>query len=281
MLKTLKNANVLVTGASEGIGFETARLAAKAGARVLMVARNEQKLRDAAARIPGEHRPEIASVDLSDAAALERFLSDLDHRGFTPDLVVNNAGHGASGGFADDNWSKLDAMVRLNVNALTRITYWAARKMRAQKRGSIVNLSAAVATRPTPHFSSYAATKAFVTNLSVAVNSELSGTGVSIGAVHPPAVKTSFAEPGKADLRSTLVLKLFPPVSPASVARCVLRVAKNGRRTAVVGPIAAIIMATAPIMPRGLDLAFMSLMFRGKRNRSRPMGGGGAAPAHS
>ena len=265
MIKTLKNANVLITGASEGIGLETARQAAKAGARVLMVARNEQKLRDAAARIQGEHRPEVASVDLSDAAALDRFLVDLDQRGFTPDLVVNNAGHGASGGFTDADWPKLDAMVRLNVNALARITYWAARKMRTQKRGSIVNLSAAVATRPTPYFAAYAATKAFVTSLSVAVHAELGGTGVSISAVHPPAVKTSFAEPGKADLKSTLVLKLFPAVSPASVARCVLRLARSGRRTAVVGPIAAIIMATAPIMPRGLDLAFMSLMFKGKR----------------
>lgn len=254
---------VLITGASDGIGLETARRAAAEGARVLMVARDPARLRAAAASIAGQ--VETASVDLTDAAALGAFLTGLEARGDVPDVLVNNAGHGLSGAFAAAEWSRLEAMIALNVLALARLTHWAARAMRARGSGAIVNLSAAVATRPVPYFAAYAATKAFVTNLSLAADYELRGTGVRVSAIHPPAVRTGFAEPGKADLRSTLVLKLFPSVSAATVARAVLRAAARGRRSVIVGPVAGIVMGTAPIMPRLLDLPFMSLLFRGRR----------------
>ncbi len=255
----------LITGASEGIGLETARLAVASGATVLMVARNAEKLEAAAKTFPGAILPEIAAVDLADAAALDAFIASLDARGYMPDVLVNNAGHGASGPFVDSDWSKIDAMLRLNINALARLSHWAAHGMRARKSGAIVNLSAAVATRPTPHFAAYAASKAFVTNLSIAIDSELSGTGVSVSAIHPPAVRTSFGEASKADLRSTLVLKLFPTVGPKTVARAVMSAVRRRRRSVIVGPVAGVVMGTAPIMPRGLDLAFMTLLFKGRR----------------
>ncbi len=256
---------VLITGASEGIGLETARLYAAQGARLILVARDQRKLQAAAAVLGKAAGVETASGDLADAAALDAFLADLDARGIVPDVVVNNAGHGASGAFVDADWAKIDAMIRLNVSALARISHWAALRMKAAGRGAIVNLSAAVATRPTPYFAAYAATKAFVTNLSQALGKELAGTGVSVSAIHPPAVRTSFADPAKADLRSTLVLKLFPSVGPKTVARAVLSAAKNRRRSVIVGPVAAIVMGTAPILPRGFDLAFMTLLFKGRR----------------
>jgi short-subunit dehydrogenase len=255
----------LITGASDGIGLETARLAAQSGAAVLMVARDPGRLQAAADKLPGAIRPEIAAVDLTDAAALDAFLASLDARGYLPDVLVNNAGAGASGAFADANWSKLDAMLRLNVHALARLSHWAAKGMKARGHGSIVNLSAAVATRPTPYFAAYAASKAFVTNLSLAMSSELRGAGVYVTAIHPPAVRTGFSGADKADLKSTLVLKLFPTVGPATVARAVMSAVRRNRRSVIVGPVAGVVMGTAPIMPRGLDLAFMTLLFKGKR----------------
>jgi short-subunit dehydrogenase len=255
----------LITGASEGIGLETARLAVESGAAVMMVARNAEKLQAAANTLGGAIPPEIAAVDLADAAALDAFIARLDARGYMPDVLVNNAGHGASGPFVDTDWSKIDAMLRLNMNALARLSHWAAQGMKVRKHGAIVNLSAAVATRPTPHFAAYAASKAFVTNLSMAINSELSGTGVSVSAIHPPAVRTTFSDAGKADLRSTLVLRLFPTVGPKTVARAVMSAVRRRRRSVIIGPVAGLVMGTAPIMPRGLDLAFMTLLFKGKR----------------
>jgi short-subunit dehydrogenase len=255
----------LITGASDGIGLETARLAAESGAAVLMVARDAVKLQTAADALPGAIRPEIAAVDLADTAALDAFLASLDARGYLPDVLVNNAGAGASGAFVDADWGKLDAMLRLNVHALARLSHWAGKGMKARGHGSIVNLSAAVATRPTPYFGAYAATKAFVTNLSLAMSSELRGAGVHVAAIHPPAVRTGFSGPDKADLKSTLVLKLFPTVGPKTVARAVMSAVRRKRRSVIVGPVAGIVMGTAPIMPRGLDLAFMTLLFKGKR----------------
>jgi short-subunit dehydrogenase len=255
----------LITGASDGIGLETARLAVASGAAVLMVARDAAKLQFAAGTLPGAIRPEIAAVDLSEPEARDAFLAGLDARGYVPDVLVNNAGHGASGAFADTDWNKLDAMLRVNVNALARLSHWAAMRMKTRGYGSIVNLSAAVATRPTPYFAAYAASKAFVTNLTLAMSSELTGSGVHVAAIHPPAVRTSFSSAGKADLSSTLVLKLFPSVSPVTVARAVMNAARRRRRSVIVGPVAGIVMGTAPIMPRGLDLAFMTLLFKGKR----------------
>jgi short-subunit dehydrogenase len=255
----------LITGASEGIGLETARLAVASGGAVMMVARDAAKLETAARSLGGAVRPEIAAVDLGDGRALEAFLAGLDSRGYVPDVLVNNAGHGASGAFVDTDWSKLDAMLRLNIQALARLSHWAARGMKARGSGSIVNLSAAVATRPTPYFGAYAATKAFVTNLSEAMFSELRGTGVHVAAIHPPAVRTSFSASDKADLTSTLVLKLFPSVGPVTVARAVMSAVRRRRRSVIVGPVAGIVMGTAPIMPRGLDLACMTLLFKGRR----------------
>jgi short-subunit dehydrogenase len=258
-------ATYLITGASDGIGLATARLAAESGAAVLMVARDAGKLQSAANGLSGVIRPEIAAVDLTDAAALDAFLAGLDARGYVPDVLVNNAGAGASGAFVETEWGKLDAMLRLNVQALARLSHWAAKAMKARGHGSIINLSAAVATRPTPYFGAYAATKAFVTNLSLALSSELRGAGVHVAAIHPPAVRTSFSDADKADLKSTLVLKLFPSVEPMTVARAVMRAVRRKRRSVIVGPVACIVMGTAPIMPRGLDLAFMTLLFKGNR----------------
>ncbi len=255
----------LITGASEGIGLETARQAAAEGAAIVMVARDQARLQAAAASIEGPIRPEIAALDLADAQALEEFLAALDARGWLPDVLVNNAGHGLSGAFVVTDWSRLDLMLRLNMNALARLSHWAARGMKARGSGAIVNLSAAVATRPTPYFAAYAASKAFVTNLSIAMESELRQHSVSVSAIHPPAVRTSFGSAGKADLKTTLVHRLFPTVGPATVARAVLDAARRRRRSVIISPVAAIVMGSAPIMPRGLDLAFMTLLFKGRR----------------
>lgn len=255
---------ILISGASDGIGLEIAHQAAASGANTILVARNAEKLKSVAAALPNPERHETAVVDLTDPSRIEEFLASLDARGVVPDVLVNNAGHGASGPLSDTDWAKLAAMLQLNVNALARLTHWGAQRMKTKGRGAIVNLSAAVATRPIPYFAAYAASKAFVTSISLAADKELRGHGVTVSAIHPPAVKTSFADTAKADLRSTLVLKLFPSVTAASVARAVLKAARTGRRSVVVGPIAGVIMASAPVMPRGLDLAFMSLLFRGR-----------------
>ena len=253
---------VMITGASDGIGLETARQYVAEGARVLLISRESQTLRAAADSLGDS--VEVAAVDLTDRTATESLLCRLDARGYTPDVLVNNAGQGLSGPFVLSDWSQVSSMLDLNMLALARLTHWAAGRMKVVGRGTIVNLSAAVATRPVPWFAAYAASKAFVTNLSQALDYELKPHGVRVSVVHPPAVRPGFADQTKADLRSTLVLKLFPSIGAATVARAVRAAVRRRRRSVIVGPVAAIVMGTAPIMPRVLDLPFMSLLFKAR-----------------
>jgi short-subunit dehydrogenase len=155
-------------------------------------------------------------------------------------------------------------MLELNIIALTDLTHWAANHMAKRGGGQIINLSAAVASRPVPHFAAYSASKAYVTSLSIALAEELRDKRVTVTAVHPPAVATSFSESGKADIGSTLVLKLFGPLgpSPVAVARTAYRAARRGSASVSVGALAAAIYRSGFILPNALDLPIMAMLFR-------------------
>jgi short-subunit dehydrogenase len=115
-----------------------------------------------------------------------------------------------------------------------------------------------------PYFAAYSASKAYVTNLSIALTHELRDKGVTVTAVHPPAVATSFSEAGKADIGSTLVLKLFGPLgpSPLAVARKAFRAAGRGRASVNIGLLAGAIYRSGFILPSTLDLPIMAMLFR-------------------
>jgi hypothetical protein len=259
----LTDKTVLVTGGASGIGAAFAQLAVDDGARVILVGRDAAALEAAARRLDPD-RVLTFAVDLTDRAALTALTERLDREGIAVDVLVNNAGSGASGPFVEDDGAKIGAMLELNIGALTSLTHWAARGMVRRGHGRIINLSAAVATRPVPFFAAYAASKAYVTNLSVALAQELKGSGVTVTAVHPPAVATRFAESGSADLKATLVLKLFGPLgpSPASVASQAYRAARKGQRVVNAGPIAWAIYRSGFILPNVLDLPIMAVLFR-------------------
>ena len=255
----------LITGASEGIGLETARLAAQEGAAVLMVSRDRTKLTAAAATVTGAIAPETAAVDLTDPVALDAFIASLDARGYLPRRTGQQCRTGLVGRVRGSRLatSRRDAAVERQCAGQAYPLGRTADEGEALRRHR--QPFGAVATRPVPFFAAYAASKAFVNNLSQAIHHELKPFGVSVSAVHPPAVRTGFAAPEKADLKSTLVLKLFPTVGPKTVARAVLTAARRRRRSVIIGPVAGIVMGTAPIMPRGMDLAFMSLLFKRER----------------
>ena len=184
----------LVTGASAGLGEEFARQLAPHVRSLVLVARREERLRSLAGSLAREFahleiRCEVA--DLADAGARRALADRMAAAGVVPDLLVNNAGMGDYGEFVTADWSKLEAMLHLNVEALTHLTHLMLPGLR-RKRGAVVNVSSMASLLPIPDFAVYAATKAYVTSFSEALRLELRGDGVSVLAVCPGPVHTEF-----------------------------------------------------------------------------------------
>lgn len=184
------NTTVVVTGASSGIGAELARELARRGYRLTLVARRTEKLRELADELEGEHA--VEPCDLQDPEA----RAELADRLAEDDVVglVNNAGYGATGPFAEADLDWQQNMVQLNCQAVVDLTGRFLPAMVDRGAGSVLNLASLAANQPIPNMATYAASKAFVLSFSEALHAELGGTGVSVTAVQPGPVQTDFWE---------------------------------------------------------------------------------------
>ncbi|MFT4177219.1 MAG: SDR family oxidoreductase [Luteolibacter sp.] len=185
----------LVTGASAGLGEEFALQIAPRVGKLVLVARRADRLKELASRIREEH-PNVAvavyPADLSDHRERLILVEALVLSGFIPDLLVNNAGLGDYGEFATSPWEKTEAMLRINVEALTHLTHALLPHMIHRREGAILNISSLASLLPIPDFAVYAATKAYVTSFSEALRIELRDYSISVLAVCPGPVKTEF-----------------------------------------------------------------------------------------
>ena len=184
---------MLITGASAGLGLEVARLAAKDGHDVVLVARGEERLRALAAELTGGHgvRATVIAADLSDPAAPARVFEAC--RDLPVDVLFNNAGFGSNGPFLDLALEGELAMVQVNVAALVALTHLFAGPMRARGFGRICNVASTAGFQPGPYMATYYATKAFVVSFSEALELELAGSGVTVTTYCPGATQTEFA----------------------------------------------------------------------------------------
>lgn len=187
----------LVTGASSGLGEEYARMIAPLCATLVIVARRKELL-DALARELATVSPgtEVLCVDADLADAKERagLFRMLDAMALVPDLLVNNAGLGDYGSFGSASWEKLDAMLQVNVAALTHLCHGFLPGMLRQGGGAIINVSSLASTLPIPDFAVYAATKAYVSSFSEALRLELREHNIPVLAVCPGPVHTGFGK---------------------------------------------------------------------------------------
>ncbi|MCU0753079.1 MAG: SDR family oxidoreductase, partial [Akkermansiaceae bacterium] len=192
----------LITGASAGLGEEYARQLAPRVMRLVLVARRADRLEKIAAAIRAEF-PETAvaviAADLAQPSERLRLADVLHADGLAPDLLVNNAGLGDYGEFATAEWPRLEAMLRVNVEALTHLTHLLVPGMRRRGGGAIINLSSLASLLPIPDFAVYAATKAYVTSFSEALRIELREHGIRVHgirvlAVCPGPVHTEFGK---------------------------------------------------------------------------------------
>ncbi len=185
----------LVTGASSGIGQAIARRLAAAGSDLVVVARSRSRLEELADEVVSSHparRVEVLVADLADRDALgtveERIARDDD----PVDLVVDNAGFGHHGAFADLGVEDHTAVIEVNVVALTRLSHAAARALKARGGGGILQVSSIAGFVPGPATAVYNATKAYVTNFTESLHVELKPHGVHVSAVCPGFTRTEF-----------------------------------------------------------------------------------------
>ncbi|MDX1681416.1 MAG: SDR family oxidoreductase, partial [Akkermansiaceae bacterium] len=187
--------SVLITGASSGLGEEFAMQLAPRARQLVMVARREVMMETIAERI-GEDYPDVDVVievaDLADADERDALLHRLVKQRISPDLLINNAGLGDYGEFITADWPKLEAQIKVNVEALTHLSYVIAGGMVEKGRGAIINVSSLASLMPIPDFAVYAATKAYVTSFSEALRIELKEHGIPVLALCPGPVHTGF-----------------------------------------------------------------------------------------
>lgn len=186
----------LVTGASSGIGAAIAHELAGRGHNVVVVARREERLRELASQLAGEHGVDahVLTADLGDVAARDRLVADIDEMGLDVEILINNAGYGDNDRLDRADRERVLEMVRLNCEALLDLQARYSPAMVERGRGAILNVASTAAFQPLPGTATYAATKAFVLSLSEATHSEVKGKGVTVTALCPGPVRTEFAE---------------------------------------------------------------------------------------
>src|ERR1700731_1310468 len=183
----------LITGASAGIGAIYADRLARRGYDLILVARNQNRLAALAERLKNEtgRSVETITADLNDKADLARIETTL-RTNANITLLVNNAGVGAAAPLMGSDIEKMDEMIRLNVGALTRLTYAAAPGFVARAGGTIINISSIVAVSPETLNGVYGGSKAFVLAFSQSLQHELAPKGIRVQAVLPGATATEF-----------------------------------------------------------------------------------------
>jgi uncharacterized protein len=198
------SATALITGASSGIGRSLARLFARDGYALILVARRGAVLEELAAELSRDHgvTVRVMPIDLTSPDAAMRLVADLRAAGVTVDVLVNNAGFGMQGAFAALPVDRQMQMIHLNVTALTALTRLLLPSMLERSRGGVLNIGSTAGFQPGPFMAVYYATKAYVVSFSEALADELSGSGLRISCLAPGPTATAFAaEAGAADSR--------------------------------------------------------------------------------
>ena len=183
-------ARVLMTGASSGIGFELAKRFARDDHSLVLVARSAERLEEVAKKLNGTSI--LVPADLSQPGSAAALFSELRTRSIEIEILVNCAGFGASGWFAQTDLDVEREMMQLNMVSLTELTKLALPDMIRRRAGRILNVASVYSFAPVPFQSVYAACKAFLLSFSSALQNELQGTGVTVTVFCPGATRTEF-----------------------------------------------------------------------------------------
>jgi uncharacterized protein len=244
----------LITGASSGIGEEFARQLAATGYDVILVARRKERLENLAEELPTQVH--VVACDLGSEA--EELPGQVAKLGVDVDLLVNNAGFGLRGHFADLDTGREAEMVRVNCEAVVTLTHAFLPAMIERGQGGVITVASTAGMQPLPYETTYAATKAFAISFMEALSMELRGTGVKCLVVNPGPVKTEWQAVAGYDENTRTAPGMI------DVRQCVadsLRAYDRGKRSVIPGRLMPWVMR-ATVSPKPIKLRVSERIYR-------------------
>lgn len=251
----------LITGASSGIGADLAREAAKDGYDVVLSARRVEPMQALANELKTYGASTtILAADLSKPEGPADLVREIDRRGLPIDLLINNAGLGANGLFAESDLTRIGEMLQVNVVALTELTRLILPAMIARKRGRVMLLASTASFQPGPRMAVYCASKAYVLSFGEAIAYELRNSGVTVTTVCPGATATEFSRVAGTENIGLHKSAMSSVMSSAEVARIGYQGTKLGRRVVITGFRNRIMALSARVSPHAMVLPIANSM---------------------
>lgn len=245
----------LVTGASSGLGLELATLLARGGHDLVLVARSRERLEEISRGLREEFgaTATLLARDLANPKSPSEIAGEIESRGLAIDVLVNNAGLGVYGFFAETPLEKELAMIQVNLVAVTELAKRLLPAMLKRRRGRILNLASTAAFQPGPLMAVYYATKAYVLSFSEALANETAGSGVTVTALCPGPTLTEFQK--QAGLERTRLFRSPLMLDAPTVALAGYRGMMRGKRVVIPGIGNRLLVEAVRLSPRRLVTA--------------------------
>ncbi len=245
-----KHQTALITGASAGIGRELVKLFAKDGYNLVLVARTASRLNQFADELQRQFSISAKpfALDLTSTSAPQFLFDQLARENIAIDVLVNNAGHGKLGAFADVSSEESLGQIQLNITALTYLTKLFLSPMLERKSGKILNVASTAGFQPGPLMAVYYATKAYVISFSEALANELRGSGLTATCLCPGATDTEFQK--RAGTEETLLFRKLRPMNAKAVAQDGYRALMKGKPLVISGLRNWLLAGSLRISPR-------------------------------
>ena len=245
-------ATALITGASNGIGLELAKIHASKGDNLVLVARNKGKLDELKTELEAKFSVNVHTIgkDLSAPQSAKEVYEETSRQSIQIDYLINNAGFGDFGMFVDSDWNKDEQMINLNITTLSYFTKLYLQDMVKRGNGKIMNVASTAAFQSGPTMAVYYATKAYVLHFSEALDNEVRDKGVTVTALCPGATESGF-QAAAAMEESALVKGKKLPTSKA-VAEYGYAAMMRGKTIAIHGLMNTILAISVRFMPRKL-----------------------------
>jgi uncharacterized protein len=253
-------ATALVTGASNGIGLELAKIHASKGDNLVLVARNLEKLNEIKADLEQKFKIKVYNIgkDLSKPNAALEVYNETNQQKIQIDYLINNAGFGDFGMFVETDWHKELQMINLNITTLTQFTKLYVQDMVKRGNGKIMNVASTAAFQSGPTMAVYYATKAYVLSFSEAVDNEVSDKGVTVTTLCPGATESGFQAAAAMEESALVKGKKLP--SAKEVAEYGYTSMMNGKTVAIHGMMNYIMANSVRFTPRALVVKLTRLI---------------------